>query len=137
MGHQVVQLMMKSGKQAYPYDFRLFQKDQTESKIRLSKDLLASIPFYKQPTYLLCDSWYTSRQLIEAALRRGKHVTGVLKKNRTIYPAGVHMQVKQFAAYLDEQDTDLVTIGKNSTGFIVMNALFFKYRYRIDHTNNS
>lgn len=111
-GHQVVQLMMKSGKQVYPYDFRLFQKDQTDSKIQLSKDLMATLPFYKQPTYLLCDSWYTSRQLIEAALRRGTHVIGALKTNRIIYPAGVRMQVKQFAAYLDEQDTDLVTVGQ-------------------------
>ena len=73
---------------------------------------MAALQFYKQPTYLLCDSWYTSRQLIEAALRRGTHVIGALKTNRIIYPAGVRMRVKQFAAYLDEQDTDLVTIGQ-------------------------
>lgn len=107
---KMVQLMVKSGKQAYPYDFRLFQKEQTESKIELSKELLATIPMFEQPTYLLCDSWYTSRKLVEAALSRGTHVIGALKINRIIYPAGVHMQVKQFATYLDEQDTDLVMV---------------------------
>lgn len=111
-GHQVVQLMMKSGKQTYPYDFHLFQKEQTESKIELSQKLLAALPTFEQPTYLLCDSWYTSRKVVEAALGRGTHVIGALKTNRIIYPAGVRMQVKQFAAYLDEQDTDLVTVGQ-------------------------
>lgn len=113
-GHQVVQLMMKSGTKAFPYDFRLFQKEKTASKIQLSKDLMANLPRYEQPTYLLCDSWYTSRTIIEAALTRGMHVIGALKTNRIIYPAGVRLQVKQFAKYLNEEDTDLVTVGQES-----------------------
>lgn len=111
-GHQVVQLMIKSGKQAFPYDFRLFQKEKTESKIQLSIDLMHTLPRTEQPTYLLCDSWYTSRKIIETALTGGMHVIGALKTNRIIYPAGVRMQVKQFATYLDEKDTDLVTVGQ-------------------------
>lgn len=111
-GHQVVQLMMKSGDQAFPYDFRLFQKEKTESKIQLSMDLIHTLPQTEQPTYLLCDSWYTSRQIIVTALVDGMHVIGALKTNRIIYPAGVWLQVKQFATYLNEKDTDLVTVGQ-------------------------
>lgn len=40
------------------------------------------------------------------------HVIGALKTNRIIYPAGVRMQVKQFATYLDEKESDLVTVGQ-------------------------
>lgn len=111
-GHQVVQLMVRSGKQAFPYDFRLFQKEKNESKIQLSIDLLHTLSCPEQPTYLLCDSWYTSRKIIETALTGGMHVIGAFKKNRIIYLAGVRMQVKQFATYLDEKDTDLVTDGQ-------------------------
>lgn len=111
-GHQVVQLMVKSGHQAFPYDFRLFQKDKTDSKIKLSVDLLGALPQVTQPAYVLCDSWYTSKKIIEAAFSGGMHVIGALKTNRIIYPAGIRIQVKEFATHIDEKNTDLVTVGQ-------------------------
>ncbi|SJP94646.1 FOG: Transposase [Clostridioides difficile] len=111
-GHQVVQLMAKSNEQAFPYDFRLFQKDRTDSKIELSMDLLGALPQATQPTYVLCDSWYTSKSIIEAAFSGGMHVIGALKTNRIIYPSGIRMQVKEFAKHIDEKNTDFVTVGK-------------------------
>ena len=110
-GHQVVQLMMKSGQHAYPYDFRLFDKETTDSKIQLSLDMMNQVPVLKQPTYLLCDSWYTSRTIIEAALSKGTHVIGALRTNRILYPQGIRTQAKQFATHIHKKDTDLVTIG--------------------------
>ncbi|MDT2688425.1 MULTISPECIES: IS701 family transposase [Bacilli] len=111
-GHQVVQLMAKSNGQAFPYDFRLFQKDKTDSKIQLSVDLLSALPQATQPTYVLCDSWYTSKSIIEAAFSGGMYVIGALKTNRIIYPSGIRMQVKEFATHIDEKNTDLVTVGR-------------------------
>lgn len=113
-GHQVVQVMVKSDGQAFPYDFRLFQKEKTDSKIQLAVDLMSTFPQVKQPSYVLCDSWYTSKTIIEAAFGQGMHVIGALKTNRILYPAGVRMQAKEFAAHLDEKDTDLVTVGNES-----------------------
>lgn len=113
-GHQVLQVMMKSGKQVLPYAFRHFQKEQDESKIKLSVDLIQALPQVKQPTYVLCDSWYTSKALIEAAFGQGMHVIGALKTNRIIYPAGMRTQVKQFATQLSESETDLVTVGQET-----------------------
>lgn len=110
-GHQVVQLMVKSGQHAYPYDFRLFDKETTDSKIQLSLDMINQVPILKQPTYLLCDSWYTSRTIIEAALSKGTHVIGALKTNRILYPQGIRTQAKQFATHIHKDDTDLVTVG--------------------------
>lgn len=110
-GYQVVQMMMKSGQHAHPYDFRLFDKETTDSKIQLSIDMMNQLPKFKQPSYLLCDSWYTSRKIIEAALSKGTHVIGALKTNRILYPQGICIQVKQFATHIQKEDTDLVTIG--------------------------
>lgn len=110
-GYQVVQMMMKSGQHAHPYDFRLFDKETTDSKIQLSIDMMNQLPKFKQPSYLLCDSWYTSRKIIEAALSKGTHVIGALKTNRILYPQGIRIQAKEFATHIQKEDTDLVTIG--------------------------
>ncbi|MEY9975455.1 hypothetical protein [Lysinibacillus sp. RC79] len=73
--------------------------------------MMNQLPLLKQPTYLLCDSWYTSRTIIEAALSKGTHVIGALKTNRILYPQGICIQAKQFATHIKKDDTDLVTIG--------------------------
>lgn len=72
--------------------------------------MMNQLPKFKQPSYLLCDSWYTSRTIIEAALSRGTHVIGALKTNRILYPQGIRIQAKQFATHIQKEDTDLVTI---------------------------
>ena len=40
------------------------------------------------------------------------YVIGELKTDRIIYLASVWMQVKQFATYLDENESDFVTSGQ-------------------------
>lgn len=111
-GHQVLQLMLANEQTAYPYDFRLYQKEQGKSKIDLTVDLLQEVSDFIQPTYLLCDSWYTSQKVIETALQQGMHTIGALKTNRIVYPKDMRIQVKDFAAYIQKADTDLVTIGQ-------------------------
>lgn len=113
-GHQVVQMMMASEEQAYPYDFRLYHKEAAVSKIDLTIDLLRLVPDLQCPTYVLCDSWYTSKTIIEAALSQGRHLIGALKTNRILYPKGIRMQAKQFASFITKDDTNLVTIGCES-----------------------
>jgi hypothetical protein len=113
-GHQVVQLMVKTKAQAYSYEFQLFHKETTESKIQLSIDMIQRVPSFEQPVYLLCDSWYTSRSIIEAALSNGIHLISALKTNRILYPQGIRMQAKEFAIYVQEEETDLVTVGNES-----------------------
>ena len=50
LGHQVVQLMIKSGQHAFPYDFRLYDKETTDSKIQLLLDMVSQLPLQKQST---------------------------------------------------------------------------------------
>ena len=78
-GHQVVQLMMANEEQAYPYDFRLYHKEEAVSRIDLTIDLLRQLPNLQCPTYVLCDSWYTSKTIIETALSQGRHLIDALK----------------------------------------------------------
>ncbi len=105
---------MKTKEQAYPYEFQLFHKEKTESKIKLSMDMIKRVPSFQQPVYLLCDSWYTSHSIIETALSQGIHVIGALKTNRILYPKGIRIQAKEFAKYIQEEETDLVTVGNES-----------------------
>lgn len=113
-GHQVLQLMLKTQNQAYPYEFQLFHKETTESKIKLSMDMIKRLPSFHSTVYLLCDSWFTSRSIMETALSKGIHVIGAIKTNRIIFPQGIRIQVKEFARHIQEKDTDLVTVGKES-----------------------
>ena len=106
-GHQVVQFMMANEQTGYPYDFRLFEKEQGQSKIDLSLELIQEVLLANQPTYLLCDSWYTSKKVMEAALQQGMHTIGALKTNRILYPQGIRHVCAT-------EDTDLVTIGQET-----------------------
>lgn len=113
-GHQVVQLMIADEQRAYPYDFRLYQKEEAVSKIELTMNVLRQVPDLLRPTYVLCDSWYTSKTIIETSLEQGHHLIGALKTNRILYPQGIRMQAKQFATFIKMEDTDLVTVGSES-----------------------
>ncbi len=112
--HQVLQMMVKGNGKAFPFDFQLYHKEKTPSKIQLSIDMINQFSSLSQPTYLLCDTWFTSKKLIRAALAKGIHVIGGLKTNRMIYPKGIKLQAKEFAQYIQENDTDLVTVGTES-----------------------
>lgn len=89
--HQVLQMMVKSEGKAFPFDFQLYHKEKTPSKIQLSIDMMNQFSSLSQPTYLLCDTWFTSKKLIRVALAKGIHVIGGLKTNRMIYPKGVKL----------------------------------------------
>jgi hypothetical protein len=112
--HQVLQLMIKSGEKAFPYEFELYHKEKTPSKIQLSIDMIQQFPTITQPTYLLCDTWFTSKKLIQASLAKGIHVISGLKTNRMIYPKGVKIQAKEFSTYIEKGDTNFVTVGTES-----------------------
>lgn len=42
------------------------------------------------------------------------HTIGTIKTNRIIYPIGIRIQAKQFASYIQVEDTDFVTIGQEA-----------------------
>ncbi|WJQ01800.1 IS701 family transposase [Geobacillus stearothermophilus] len=112
-GHSLVWLMVHTFTQAFPFAFRLYDKKAGRSKIDLAMEMLSSIKVkLTQPVYVLMDSWYPSKTLIETCLSKGFHVIAMLKANRILYPKGIAVQAKQFARYIELQDTRLVTVGQ-------------------------
>ncbi|WP_169787829.1 transposase [Alicyclobacillus ferrooxydans] len=47
--------------------------------------------------YVLFDSKYASKKLVDACNAKGFHVIAAFKTNRTMYPAGVRIQVSDYA----------------------------------------
>lgn len=66
------------------------------------------------PSFFLCDSWYTSADIIQAFIRKVFFTVGALKTNRILYPAGYKMQVSELASYMKESMPSIhtVTVGK-------------------------
>ena len=105
--------MMHTFTQAFPFAFRLYDKTARRSKIDLAIEMLSSLKGkLAQPVYVLMDSWYPSQALIEACLKQGFHVIAMLKANRMLYPKDIAIQAKEFARYIEPNDTRLVTVGK-------------------------
>ncbi|WLR42612.1 transposase [Bacillus carboniphilus] len=84
-GHQVVGMMMQSGDLAYPYDFALYNQSKEKSKIQMAVDMIDSYVKRTVSTNILCDSWYTSKRIIEAGLGKGIHTIGALRSNRIFF----------------------------------------------------
>jgi SRSO17 transposase len=71
---------------------------------------------YESPTdeqvYVLVDSWYTSKKLIDACSAKGYHLIGGLRTNRKIYPKGVGIKLSKFISdYIRADDLRPVTVG--------------------------
>lgn len=94
-----------------PFAFRLYDKADGKSKGQWTIEMLSSLDVHGS-VYVLMDSWYPSKTLVEACLKKGFHVIAMLKTNRVLYPKGIAIQAKQFARYIEPKDTHLVTVGE-------------------------
>lgn len=84
-------------KQAFPFAFRLYDKASGVIKGQLAIEMIQALDI-RRPVYVLMDSWYPSKTLVEACLKKGFHVISMLKTNRILYPKGIAIQAtKQFA----------------------------------------
>jgi hypothetical protein len=81
-GHQFVTAGLKFSGQFMPLFPRLYSK-RTCSKIEFAKKIIEQSSEIFHVDKLLLDSWYMSKDIIKLALRRGSHVIGCLKSNRT------------------------------------------------------
>ena len=119
-GHQAVSVMLSCNGKTLNYAFVMYNK--TMSKIAILKSIIEELPVTPVVSYFLCDSWYTSIDIMKAFLEKGFYTIGALKTNRVIYPLGIKQQIKEFTAYIHKTDTNvsLVTVGKRK---------YFVYRY--------
>lgn len=83
------------------------------SKIKLTENLIATLPKPYNKGYVLADSWYSCKNIFNASQKAGYSYIGALKTNRVIFPK-VHEQLgiklHKFAEKLNIEDFDLVTI---------------------------
>lgn len=111
-GHAVVQTLLRSGDQVFPFATARYDP-QGKSKIELAGDMIHAVPMSSCRTYVLMDSWYPSASVLQTCAERGFHVISGLKTNRIFYPQGIRQSLKDFASYISKTDTDLVTIGSS------------------------
>lgn len=121
--HCIVTAHLVSEDYSFAWDFRSYFRESycEEHGLRFkSKNDLAIelIQDYQSPTdeqvYVLVDSWYTSKKLIDACNARGFHLIGGLRVNRKIYPAGIGIKISEFASeYIQGSDLHSVTVGSH------------------------
>ncbi|WP_257721612.1 IS701 family transposase [Aneurinibacillus sp. XH2] len=112
-GYEMVQQVLRCGDCVIPYDFKRYESKK-QSKIQLACELVANLPRCSQKKYLLIDTWYPAKSVLETAAQSGCHVISGLKTNRIFYPQGIRQSLKEFANHIRESDTDLVTVGHTS-----------------------
>jgi len=105
-GHQVFAAM--AGNLCYKLDFC---RENDGGKIEKAVSVANSLPKLDKPGYVLMDSWYTCKKIIDAFIVKNYHTIGALKSNRVIYPKEHtgSMQISQFAKTLSQSDFRLVT----------------------------
>ena len=111
-GHQAVSVMLSCNGLVLNYAVILY--DKTKSKIQIVKETAQELPEPPFPSFFLCDSWYTSADILRAFAEKNFFTVGALKTNRILYPAGYKMQVSELAAYMKEHMPSIhtVTVGK-------------------------
>ena len=101
-GHQAVCILLSCNGITLLYVIILY--DKSISKIEIVKQTAQELPVPPQKSYLLCDCWYISGELLDAFATKGFYTIGALKINRCVYPYGVKMNVHDFAKKLKEAD---------------------------------
>lgn len=87
-----------------------------KSKVDLARELIEAP---EEIVYVLMDSWYSNRALIDACNARGFQVVAAFKINRMIYPVGIDIKVSDFSSkYLWRSDLHPVTV-KEDTKYLV------------------
>jgi len=96
--------------------------DKSKSKIAIVADIAAELEVAPVVSYLLCDSWYTSKKLIDIFLSKGFYTVGAIRANRVIYPCKIKQRINEFALFIDKSDSNvrLVTVGSRQ---------YYVYRY--------
>lgn len=114
-GHQVVGIILKCGDLVLPYSIALYDKESM-SKIQMTVNAILTLPTAPNKVYIMADSWYSCKKIIDACLSKGFHYIGALKTNRVIYPKSsrLSMQIKEYGKTLKKEDVNLVKVGQSS-----------------------
>jgi hypothetical protein len=111
-GHQILVSLLSCDGLVLPYSIDIYDKESM-SKIKLTQNLISTLPKPENKGYVLCDSWYSCKDIFNASEKAGYSYIGALKTNRVIFPKGherLGIKLHQFAASLNIKDFDLVTV---------------------------
>lgn len=111
-GHQILVSLLSCDGLVLPYSIDIYDKESM-SKIKLSQNLITTLPKPENKGYVLCDSWYSCKNIFNASKKAGYSYIGALKTNRVIFPKGherLGIKLHQFATSLSIEDFDLVTV---------------------------
>jgi len=118
--HVLVTTHVVTADLSVPWDFRPYFREEActnlgvpfKSKIDLAVELVQDFEIGDQTSvYVLFDSWYASKKLVDACNAKGFHVIGAFKTNRILYPAGIRISVTEFASqYIQPSDLRSVTV---------------------------
>jgi len=105
--HSLVTAHVVTEDTSVAWDFRsYFRKEECKkrnvpfkSKNELAIELIETYPSSPgEQVYVLVDSWYTSKKLMDACAKKGFHVIGAFRANRMIAPFGMKIKTSTFAA---------------------------------------
>lgn len=118
--HCLVTSHLVSSGYSFALDFRCYyrkehceeQKQQFKSKNDLAIEMIQGYESSEEElVYVLADSWYTSKRLVDVCNGKGFHLIAGIKTNRKIAPQGIRIQMKDFAAqYIRKSDLHSVTV---------------------------
>jgi SRSO17 transposase len=118
--HCVVTSHIVSGDSSYAWDFRTYFREkycnEHQLKFKSKNDLAIEMiqdyePDEDELVYVLMDSWYTSKKLIDACNSKGFHVIATVKMNRIICPCGISIPIDDFSVqYIRKSDLCSVTV---------------------------
>lgn len=83
------------------------------SKIEITQSLIASLLKPENKGYVLCDSWYSFKDVFKESVKYRYSYIGALKTNRIIYSEGhkrLGIKLHKFAQTLNINDFSLVTV---------------------------
>jgi SRSO17 transposase len=119
LGHVWVTGQLVVAGYSYPLDWALYRR-QAECEASgvefISKPALAQAivrayePLPGTQTYVLTDSWYASKELLELCGARGFKFIGAVKSNRKLKTSGHNRQVKQWLDVLPQAALDRVKV---------------------------
>ena len=70
-----------------PYSIDIYDKEFM-SKIKLTQNLISTLPKPENKGYILCDSWYSCKDIFNSSEKAGYSYIGALKTNRVIFQKG-------------------------------------------------
>lgn len=111
-GHQILVSLLSCDGLVLPYSIELYDKN-VMSKIEMTQSLIKSLPKPENKGYVLCDSWYSCKDVFKESVKAGYRYIGALKTNRIIYPEGhkrLGIKLHKFAQTLNIADFNLVTV---------------------------